>query len=130
MLNHLLIRLVDTSRRNPWRVMLGALLLAAFSAWFAAGHLGVSTDTDLMFAPTLPWRQRAEAMDKAFPQFRDLLVAVVDAREPEEADATAAELATGSPPTPPISPPSAVPTRCPSSIRKACCSWSRSNSPP
>ncbi len=94
MLNHLLIRLVDTSRRNPWRVMLGALLLAAFSAWFAAGHLGVSTDTDLMFAPTLPWRQRAEAMDKAFPQFRDLLVAVVDAREPEEADATAAELAT------------------------------------
>jgi hopanoid biosynthesis associated RND transporter like protein HpnN len=93
MLNHLLIRLVDTSRRNPWRVMLGALVLAAFSIWFASDHLGVSTDTDLMFAPSLPWRQRAEAMDKAFPQFRDLLVAVVDAREPEEADATAAELA-------------------------------------
>ena len=93
MLTHLLVRLVDASRRNAWRVMLGALLLALFSGWFASGHLGVSTDTDLMFAPSLPWRQRAMAMDKAFPQFRDLLVAVIDAREPEQAEATAAELA-------------------------------------
>ena len=31
--------------------------------------------------------------DKDFPQFRDLLVAVIDAQEPEEADATAAALA-------------------------------------
>ena len=73
--------------------MLGAVLLALFSGWFASSHLGVSTDTDLMFASSLPWRQRAMAMDKAFPQFRDLLVAVVDAREPEEAEATAAALA-------------------------------------
>ncbi len=93
MLTHLLVRLVDASRRNAWRVMLGALLLALFSGWFASGHLGVSTDTDLMFSPSLPWRQRAMAMDKAFPQFRDLLVAVIDAREPEQAEATAAELA-------------------------------------
>ena len=92
MLTHILVRIVDTSRRHAWRFMLGALLLAGFSGWFASGHLGVSTDTDLMFAASLPWRQRAVAMDKAFPQFRDLLVAVIDAREPEEAEATAAEL--------------------------------------
>ena len=92
MLTHILVRIVDTSRRHAWRFMLGALLLAGFSGWFASGHLGVSTDTDLMFASSLPWRQRAVAMDKAFPQFRDLLVAVIDAREPEEAEATAAEL--------------------------------------
>ena len=93
MLKLLLVRLVDTSRRHAWRVMLGALLLAGFSGWYASEHLGVSTDTDLMFAPSLPWRQRSVAMDKAFPQFRDLLVAVIDARVPEEADATAAALA-------------------------------------
>ncbi len=93
MLKRLLVRLVDASRRNAALVMLGALLLAGFSGWFASGHLGVSTDTDLMFAPSLPWRQRAATMDKAFPQFRDLLVAVIDAREPEEAEATAAALA-------------------------------------
>jgi hopanoid biosynthesis associated RND transporter like protein HpnN len=92
MLIHLLVRIVDASRRNAWRVMLGAMLLALFSGWFASRHLGVSTDTDLMFASSLPWRQRAMAMDKAFPQFRDLLVAVIDAREPEEAEATATEL--------------------------------------
>ena len=93
MLTHILVKVVDTSRRHAWRAMLGAMLLAGFSGWFASEHLGVSTDTDLMFAASLPWRQRAIAMDKAFPQFRDLLIAVIDAREPEEADATAAALA-------------------------------------
>ena len=52
-----------------------------------------STDTDLMFSKDLPWRQQATAMNRDFPQFRDLLVAVVQARIPEEADATAAGLA-------------------------------------
>ena len=93
MLKYLLVRVVDICRRHALPVVLGGFLLAGFSAWFASGHLGVSTDTDLMFAPSLKWRQRAVEMDKAFPQFRDLLVAVVDAREPEQAEATAAELA-------------------------------------
>ncbi|MEI7711482.1 MAG: MMPL family transporter, partial [Rhodospirillales bacterium] len=92
MLKYLLVRVVDTCRRHALPVVLGGFLLAGFSAWFASGHLGVSTDTDLMFAPSLKWRQRAVEMDKAFPQFRDLLVAVIDAREPEQAEATAAEL--------------------------------------
>jgi hopanoid biosynthesis associated RND transporter like protein HpnN len=93
MLVNLLVGLVDFSRRNALAVVLGGALLAVFSAWFAAGHLGVSTDTDLMFAKSLPWRQQAMEMNKDFPQFRDLLVAVVNANIPEEADATAAELA-------------------------------------
>ena len=93
MLNHLLVRLVDASRRHAIGVVLGGLLLAVLSTLYSAGHLGVSTDTDLMFSASLPWRQRAMAMDKEFPQYRDLLIAVIDAREPEEADATAAALA-------------------------------------
>jgi hopanoid biosynthesis associated RND transporter like protein HpnN len=93
MLIRLLVGLVDFSRRHALSVMLAGILLAAFSGWFAATHLGVSTDTDQMFAESLPWRQRAMEMAKNFPQFQDLLVAVVDARIPEEADATANELA-------------------------------------
>ena len=85
MLNRLLVGLVDRSRRHAIAVVLAGVLLVAFSAWFASGHLGVSTDTDLMFAQSLPWRQRAIEMNKAFPQFHDLLVAVIDAREPEQA---------------------------------------------
>ena len=94
MLIRLLVQLVDFSRRHAMPVVCGGVLLAVFAAWVASVHLGVSTDTDLLFKDTLPWRQRAVEMNKDFPQFRDLLVAVVDARIPEEADATAAELAT------------------------------------
>lgn len=93
MLNRLLVGLVDFCRRNALSVMLVSLLVAAFSVWMAFNHLGVTTNTDLMFSSSLPWRQRAEAYDKEFPQFRDLLVAVVEAREPEQADDTARELA-------------------------------------
>jgi uncharacterized protein len=93
MLIRLLVRLVDFSRRHSLSVVAGGVLLAVSSAWFASVHLGVSTDTDLLFKDTLPWRRQAVEMSRDFPQFRDLLVAVVDARIPEEADATAAELA-------------------------------------
>jgi uncharacterized protein len=89
----LLVGLVDWSRRNAALVVLIGVTLASFSAWYAAAHLGISTDTDLMFAPSLPWRQRAMIFKADFPQFQDLLVAVIDAREPEEAEATAAGLA-------------------------------------
>jgi hopanoid biosynthesis associated RND transporter like protein HpnN len=93
MLIRLLIRLVDFSRRHSLPVVIVGVLLAVFAAWVASVRLGVSTDTDLLFKDTLPWRQRAAEMNHDFPQFRDLLVAVVDARIPEEADATAAQLA-------------------------------------
>jgi hypothetical protein len=93
MLIRLLVRLVDFSRRHSLPVVCAGVLLAVFAGWVASRHLGVSTDTDLLFKDSLPWRQRAAEMNKDFPQFRDLLVAVVDARIPEEADATAAELA-------------------------------------
>ncbi len=85
---NLLVGLVDGCCRNAWRVVLAGGVLAAFAGWYAAGHLGISTDTDLMFAESLPWRQRAMTFRNDFPQYRDLLVAVIDAREPEEAEAT------------------------------------------
>jgi hopanoid biosynthesis associated RND transporter like protein HpnN len=93
MLIRLLVRLVDLSRRYSLFVVTGGVLLALFAAWVASVHLGVSTNTDLLFKSTLPWRLQSVEMNRDFPQFRDLLVAVVDARIPEEADATANELA-------------------------------------
>jgi hopanoid biosynthesis associated RND transporter like protein HpnN len=89
----LLVGLVDLCRRIAVRVVLAAGCLAVFAGWYAAGHLGINTDTDQMFAASLPWRQRAELFKSYFPQFRDLLVAVIDAKEPEEAETTAAALA-------------------------------------
>ncbi len=93
MLNRLIIGLAEFSRRHALAVALGGLLVAVFAGFYAVTHLSVTTDTDMMFSSSLPWRQQADAMNKAFPQFNNLLVAVIDAREPEEADATAAALA-------------------------------------
>jgi hopanoid biosynthesis associated RND transporter like protein HpnN len=92
-LSRLLERLVAICCRRAWLVILAGALLAGLSGLLAAKHLGVSTDTDDLFAASLPWRQRAAIFERNFPQFRDLLVGVIDAQEPEEADATAAALA-------------------------------------
>ena len=92
-LQRLLVGLVDRCQSNARRVVLAGVALAIFAVWYAAGHLRINTDTDQMFSASLPWRQRAEIFKGYFPQFRDLLVAVIDAKEPEEADDTAAALA-------------------------------------
>src|SRR5271166_4147711 len=88
-----LVGLVDWCRCNAALVVLAGIILAVFAGWYAAHHLGINTDTDRMFAESLPWRQRAIALKAEFPQFQDLLVGVIDAGEPEEADATADALA-------------------------------------
>ncbi len=93
MLNRLIVGVADFSQRHALAVALGGLLFAVLAALFAVSHLGVSTDTDLMFSASLPWRKQAAELGKNFPQFDNLLVAVIDAKEPEEADATAAALA-------------------------------------
>jgi uncharacterized protein len=87
-----LVRLVDASRRHAWTVVLAGILLAAGSGFYASRHLGVSTDTDQMFSASLPWRQRAISLAHAFPQFQGLLIAVIDADVPEEAQETARDL--------------------------------------
>jgi hopanoid biosynthesis associated RND transporter like protein HpnN len=89
----LLVRLVEFSRRHAAAIVLLSLACALGGALLSARLLGVTTDTDQLFAASLPWRQRQVAFDRAFPQFHDLLVVVIDAKIPEEADATAAGLA-------------------------------------
>lgn len=89
---HMLARLVDVSRRQAVLVLLGGILLAAGSGFYASRHLSVNTDTDQMFSASLPWRQHAMAMERAFPQFQGLLVAVIDAKVPEEAEEAADDL--------------------------------------
>ena len=74
-------------------VVLAGILLGAGAGVYASHHLGVNTDTDRMFSSSLPWRQRAMAMERAFPQFQGLLVAVIDAKQPEAAQETARDLA-------------------------------------
>ena len=89
----LLARVVDHSRRRAVLIVLAGFATIAVMGWVGATRLGVTTDTDLLFSAKLPWRQHQIAWDRDFPQFRNLLVTVVAADTPEQADATAASLA-------------------------------------
>jgi hypothetical protein len=93
LLQRALTGVVDFCRRFAAWVVLAGVVLAGASGFYASHHLGIDTDTDHMFAASLPWRQHEMALDRAFPQFQGLLVAVINADVPEEADATAQALA-------------------------------------
>ncbi len=89
----ILPRLVELCARRRFSVMALGTLLAGLCI-FAAGHrLGVTTDTGLLFSANLPWKQTSRALTRQFPQNDGVLVAVIDAQIPEEAEATAAALA-------------------------------------
>jgi hopanoid biosynthesis associated RND transporter like protein HpnN len=85
--------LVATCARRRWPVAALAALLALGSVWAVRTRLGVSTDTGALFPSSLPWKQRAAVLQRAFPQNEELLVAVIDARQPEAATLTARDLA-------------------------------------
>ena len=93
----LIYETVEFSRRHAVAVAIAAVLWSAAAGIFAATHLSIDTDIDKLLDPNLPWRQRETAMDRAFPQFSDLIVVVVDAATPDQAqdatDALSAELA-------------------------------------
>ncbi len=89
----ILPRLVELCARRRISVMAIGALLAAGCVYAAAHRLGVSTDTTLLFSDGLPWKQTSRGLTRLFPQNDGVLVAVIDARIPEEAEATAAALA-------------------------------------
>ena len=89
----LLPPLVAACARHRLVVIAIALLLSLGSLWATKTWLGVTTDTAGLFANNLDWKQRSEMLSHMFPQNSDVIVAVIDAHIPEEADATAAALA-------------------------------------
>ena len=89
----LLGRLTAWCGARPRVVAAAAVVLAAVGVLTIRADLGVSTDTGTLFSASLPWKQRQNALRDAFPQTKSILVAVIDAAIPEEADATADALA-------------------------------------
>lgn len=85
-------RIVAASCRLPVAVLLAALLLAAAALLYTTRHFAITTDTAELIAPELTYRQHELAYDAAFPQFQDVIVAVLDGATPELADASASRL--------------------------------------
>ena len=71
--------IVATASRHAVLCVLLFLVLGGLGLGYTARHLAIDTDTDHLFAASLPWRQAQIAEDKNFPQFNDLIVAVVRA---------------------------------------------------
>lgn len=70
---------VDGVRRLAWIVMAATILVTVGLGWYAAGHLGMNTDTTDMLAEDLPFRRANAAIDKVFPATGDLILVLVEA---------------------------------------------------
>jgi len=91
---NVIARIVGVCCREAAIVVILGLTLAVLSAVYASQHFSMTTDTLKLMSPDLPWRRDMTAFDSAFPQQKDLIVAVVDGATPELAEKGAAALAT------------------------------------
>jgi hypothetical protein len=71
---------------RPRLTAAAGVLAGVLAGYYAAGNLGVNTDTANMIAATLPWRQHFNEYRDAFPSRDRNLVLVIDAPTPAGAD--------------------------------------------
>jgi hopanoid biosynthesis associated RND transporter like protein HpnN len=89
---NLIVGIVGAAQARAALVIIVGVLLAVLGLAYSAHHLSIDSDTDHLFAASLPWRQAQIAEAKNFPQFNRLIVAVVRGKTPEEAAETAQAL--------------------------------------
>ena len=85
-------RLVAACAHRALAVVLATLALAVAGAWYTATHFDIDTNTAQLISPDIGWRQDEIAYSAAFPQFENLIVAVIDAPSAEDADTGADRL--------------------------------------
>lgn len=78
-LRGLLTDIAVFSARRGWLTLCGALVFAAASLVFVATSLQFDSDKESLVADTAPFKQRNAAFDRAFPQFLNSLIMVIDA---------------------------------------------------
>ena len=78
---------------HAWIVVIVTIVLCVALTRYVTGHFAMTTETDALLSPNLPWRVRQTAFDAAFPQDNANIVVVVDGQTPELSEAAAAGLA-------------------------------------
>lgn len=91
MLKKVVVAIVRTSTRFAPITVVIAAILAVLGGIYSVQNFGINTDINRLISPSLDWRQRDIAFDKAFDQER-LILAVVEAPTPEFANAAATRL--------------------------------------
>ncbi|MPV99448.1 MMPL family transporter [Bombella apis] len=89
MLSTLTSRLNAFCGRHVTLVLTIFMLLCVGSAWLSMTQLGITTETDRLFADTLPWKQKNRQIESLFPGEKNTLVAIISAATPEEGRETA-----------------------------------------
>lgn len=87
-----LIAWAETARRSGILVVVAIAMAAGASAYYAATHLKVNTDTSAMLDPSLPFQMRAAELREAFPQIKTDIIVIARAPTLDEADAFIADL--------------------------------------
>ncbi|HTI17613.1 MAG TPA: MMPL family transporter [Trinickia sp.] len=95
MLTSFIVRLVDWSVRRPIWVIALALALTTLSGVYVAQHFRINTDVSQLVENEPQWAALGRALDRAFPQRDQTILAVIEAPAPELADAAADALAAG-----------------------------------
>ncbi len=86
----------DLSRvveRQAWLVIVLSLVLTLAAGYYTATNLGINTSTNDMISPEVPFRVNNIAFNEAFPETKNVIAVVVNARTSEQADDAAERLA-------------------------------------
>ncbi len=86
---------IDLVRRRAAPVLVLVAAATGAGAYLTISELTIDTDTTSMISPNLPFRRHAEAFMRAFPQFVDSIVIVVEGDTPDRADDAAVSLVDG-----------------------------------
>ncbi|MEM7526343.1 MAG: efflux RND transporter permease subunit [Pseudomonadota bacterium] len=92
MLDRLAMSVSATAARRPV-VALSVLAVALVLALLAATRLGVDTDSSRMLNPSLPFQERAQAVNAAFPAVKNTAVVVLRGPHADAVEAATAALA-------------------------------------
>ncbi len=88
MLN-LLLKISHWGIRHPIWMILLLLSTSGLSAYYAATHLKVDTDTNKMLDPDLPFMQQRAKIEQLFPQDKDVILLMIESKVPEVAEKAA-----------------------------------------
>ncbi|PWB80130.1 MAG: hopanoid biosynthesis-associated RND transporter HpnN [Methylocystaceae bacterium] len=88
----MLEKLVAWCIRRPWTVVVVTLALTVSGAYLTATRFAIDTDTAHLFSSDVAWRKNEAQLYKSFPQVDDIIVAVIDAKTPEQAEDAANRL--------------------------------------
>lgn len=81
------VSLVDLAHRRARLVVALFLIVTAALLYYTVTHLGIDTNTDKMLDQKLPFLQHEHEFERAFPQFDDVMVIVVEASDTPQAQA-------------------------------------------